>query len=167
MKTVISEKDIHQRVKELGVSITKDYKDKRLVLIGVLNGAFIFLADLARAIDLEIEIDFIRVASYGNETSSSGSINLSKDIEMDLTGKHVLLVEDIVDTGLTMAWLAKHMLSKKAASVKLCTLIDKHERRSNELDVDYVGFTLDSGFLIGYGLDHAERHRNLRQICSL
>jgi hypoxanthine phosphoribosyltransferase len=163
----ISKVKIEHRVGELGQQITNEYEGKQLVLVGVLNGAFIFLADLARAIDIDLEVDFIRVASYGKETISSGSINLAKDIELDLSDKHVLLVEDIIDTGLTMAWLVQHMHSKKAASVKICTLIDKHGRREQNVHVDYTGFTLNQGFLVGYGLDRAEKYRNLKEIYSL
>lgn len=164
---VISTEQILQRVQELGRQITEEYAGKRLVLLGVLNGAFIFAADLCRAIDLDLEVDFIRVASYGAATVSSGTIRLIKEPGIDLAGKEVLLVEDIVDTGTTMAWLRDHFRTSQAQSVRICALIDKKERRKVVVDVDYVGFDLDRGFLVGYGLDYAERYRNLKAIYSL
>lgn len=167
-KTVLDRQEIADRVNVLGRRITADYKDKDLVLIGVLNGAFIFLADLARVIDLKAEVDFIRVASYGDAAETSGSISLSKEPELDLKGKDILLVEDIVDSGTTMAWLHDYFMTKhQAASVKACALIDKHERRTVEVRVDYVGFTLDRGFLVGYGLDYAQQYRTLPDVCAL
>jgi len=163
---VFSSRRIAGRVQELGREITADYKNRPLVLIGVLNGAFVFLSDLARAIDLPVVIDFIRVASYGDATTTSGTIRLTKPPEIDLTGKDILLVEDIVDTGTTLAWLRQYFKEHQVASVKICALIDKHERRMAEVDVDYSGFQVNQGFLIGYGLDHAEQFRNLPAIYS-
>ncbi len=153
--------EIADRVRELGQTISADYQGTRPVLIGILKGAFIFLADLARAIDLEVEIDFIRVASYGDATTTSGTIRLTKTPEIDLRGREILLVEDIVDTGTTLAWLRNYFREQGAGRVRICTLIDKQERRQKAVEVDYAGFRIDSGFLVGYGLDHAERHRNL------
>ncbi len=164
---LIDSRTIGQRVADLGREITRDYSGRRLVLLGILNGAFIFMADLARAIDLELEIDFLRVASYGNATSSSGSIRMTKEPELDLAGKDVLLVEDIVDTGTTIAWLRDYFAAHKAGSVKICALIDKRERRETEVEIHYRGFTVDEGFLVGYGLDYAEKYRNLPDICTL
>lgn len=166
-KLVISKEQIREKVAELADRISRDYAGQELVLIGVLNGAFIFLADLVRAVSIPHQIDFIRVASYGKSDSSSGSIRLTKDVELDLTGKHILLVEDIIDTGSTLAWLVKKFTSKKTASVRLCTLIDKKERRRSDVKIDYVGFSLEQGFLVGYGLDYAEQYRYLPEICSL
>ncbi len=163
---VFSRQEIAERVQQLGQKITTDYKDRPLVLIGVLNGAYVFLADLARAIDLPVVIDFIRVASYGDATTTSGTIRLTKPPEIDLTGKDILLVEDIVDTGTTLAWLHQYFKEHRVASVKICALIDKHERREAEVVVDYSGFQVEKGFLIGYGLDHAEQFRNLPAIYS-
>jgi hypoxanthine phosphoribosyltransferase len=133
----------------------------------VLNGAFVFAADLCRAIALDLEIDFIRVASYDLGTESSGVIRLTKEPEIDLHGKDVLLVEDIVDTGATLAWLRDHFRSSGAASVRICSLIDKRERRTAAIEVEYAGFALDRGFLVGYGLDYDERYRNLPAIYTL
>jgi hypoxanthine phosphoribosyltransferase len=164
---IISSLQVQARVEELGRQITKDYQGRQMVLLGVLNGAFIFAADLCRAIDLDLEIDFIRVASYGTATESSGTIRLLKEPSLDLTGKDILLIEDIVDTGTTMAWLQDHFRRSPAKSVKICSLIDKKERRAVPVDVDYIGFSLDKGFLVGYGLDCAEKYRNLKAIYSL
>jgi len=166
-ETILSKEQIHNRVDVLGRQISADYRDKELILIGILNGAFIFLADLVRTIELEIEVDFIRVASYGDATSTTGTITLSKKPELDLTGKDILLVEDIVDTGTTLAWLYDHIATYQPASIKTCTLIDKHERRETEVNVDYVGFMLNKGFLVGYGLDYAQKFRNLPEVCSM
>lgn len=164
-KTVLfSQQQIADRVKELGQQITADYAGRPLVLIGVLKGAFMFLADLARAVDLPVEIDFIRVASYGDATTTSGTIRLTKSPEIDLTGKNILLVEDIVDTGTTLAWLRQYFKEHHARSVKMCALVDKHERRQEELLVEYSGFRVEKGFLIGYGLDYAEQFRYLDAI---
>lgn len=166
-KEIVSSLQLQARVEELGRQITKEYQGRQMVLLGVLNGAFIFAADLCRAIDLDMEIDFIRVTSYGTSTESSGTIRLLKEPSIDLTGKDVLLIEDIVDTGTTMAWLQNHFRQSPANTVRICSLIDKKERRSVPVDVDYIGFSLDKGFLVGYGLDCAEKYRNLPAIYAL
>ena len=166
-KLVISKNQIRGKISELAAQISADYSNKDLIMIGVLNGAFIFLADLARAVTIPHQIDFIRVASYGSSDSSSGTIRLTKDVELDCKGKHILLVEDIIDTGSTLAWLREKFNNNKAASVRICTLIDKKERRQSEVDINYVGFSLDSGFLVGYGLDYAEQYRHLPEIYTL
>ena len=164
---VVSRQDIARRVQELGRTITRDYAGRRLVVIGILNGAFIFLADLVREILLPLEIDFIRVSSYGPGTSSSGTIQCAKDTEIDLAGKDLLLVEDIVDTGRTIACLKELLTARKANSVRICALIDKQERREVEVAVDYTGFVVTEGFLVGYGLDHAEQHRQYPAIYKI
>jgi len=164
---IISSLQLQAKVEELGRQISQEYRGRQLVLLGVLNGAFIFTADLCRAINLDLEIDFIRVASYGNATQSCGTIRLLQEPSLDLTGKDILLVEDIVDTGTTMAWLQNHFRQSSANTVKICSLIDKKERRSVPVEVDYIGFALTTGFLVGYGLDCAERYRNLPAIYSL
>jgi len=166
-KTILSSEQIRDRVDALGRQISADYKDRKLVLIGILNGAFIFLADLARAIKLELEVDFVRVASYGDATSTTGTIRLTKKPELELAGKDILLVEDIVDTGTTLAWLHDHFAAYKPASIKTCSLVDKNERREAEVNVDYIGFSLNKGFLVGYGLDYAQKFRNLPEVCSM
>lgn len=164
---IISRLQLQARVKELGRQITQDYQGRQLVLLGVLNGAFIFAADLCREIDLDLEIDFIRVTSYGASTESSGTIRLLKEPSIDLAGKDLLLVEDIVDTGITMAWLQEHFHQSPANTVRICSLIDKKERRKVPVEVDYIGFSLERGFLVGYGLDCAERYRNLPAVFGL
>ncbi len=166
-KILIDAQTIQRKVTELGRQITGDYQDRSLVLLGVLNGSFIFMADLARAIDLPLEVDFLRVASYGNSTSSSGSIRMTKAPELNLKDRDILLVEDIVDTGTTIAWLRDYIASHEAGSVRICALIDKQERRQTEVEIHYAGFTVEEGFLVGYGLDYAEKHRNLPDICTL
>jgi len=164
---IISEADIRQRVKDLGAAISRDYAGKQLVMVGILNGAFIFIADLAREVSLPVEIDFIRVSSYGTHTFSSGSIAFTKDIELDITGKDVLLVEDIVDTGRTLLRLKEIFADRKPRSLKICTLINKTERREADVEIDYHGFDIDHGFLVGYGLDYAEQHRHYPEIYHL
>lgn len=158
---------IHRRIQELGCEITAAYSQKDLVLVVVLSGGFLFAADLCRAIALDLGIDFIRVASYGSQTESSGKIELRQPPKLDLNGKDILLVEDIVDTGLTVQWLVDYFRGSGANSVKICALIDKQERRQVPVTVDYIGFSLDKGFLVGYGLDYDEHFRNLPAIYSL
>ncbi|MFZ5764364.1 MAG: hypoxanthine phosphoribosyltransferase [Thermodesulfobacteriota bacterium] len=165
-KLILSSAQIAERVTELGRQISRDYAGRPLVLVGVLNGAFIFMADLARAIDLPVRIDFVRVASYGM-TSSAGQLSFIKDVELPLTDADVLLVEDIIDTGRTIARLKEHFQAKGAASVRVCALIDKTERREVQIEADYVGFPVAEGFLVGYGLDFAEQHRNLADVYHL
>ena len=164
---VVSRKEIAKRVKELGQAITREYSGRQLVVIGILNGAFIFLADLVREIELPIEIDFIRVSSYGSSTCSSGAVQCAKDTELDLAGKDVILVEDIVDTGRTLACLKEHLAARKTKSVRICALIDKKERREVEVTVDYAGFVVAEGFLVGYGLDYAEQNRQYPAIYKI
>ena len=164
---IISTLQLQTRIGEMGRRITEEYQGRQLILLGVLKGAFIFMADLCRAIDLDLEIDFIQVTSYGAAMQSSGTIRLLKEPNLDLSGKDVLLVEDIVDTGTTMAWLQNHFRQSPANTVRICALIDKKERRIVPVDVDYIGFALDKGFLVGYGLDCAEQYRNLPGIYSL
>ena len=166
-KLILSQKDISRRVRELGAAITKDYIDSELLVIGVLNGAFIFMADLVREIKLDIEIDFVRVASYGMSTSSSGNIRFSKDVELDTRGRDVLIVEDIIDTRLTLDALYKYLKERGVHSISTCALVDKKERRRVEVAIDYTGFEVEKGFLIGYGLDCRERYRQLNDIFHL
>ncbi|HER62873.1 MAG TPA: hypoxanthine phosphoribosyltransferase [Desulfobacteraceae bacterium] len=166
-KLVISKQQIREKVNELAARISADYNGKDLVMIGVLNGAFIFLADLARAVTIPHQIDFIRVASYGSKDAPSDTITMTKNVELDINDKHVLLVEDIIDTGSTLNWVSENFKNRKAASIRICTLIDKRERRQKEVEIDYVGFTLENGFLVGYGLDYAEQYRYLPEIYTL
>ncbi len=164
---VFTSEAISKRVKELGEQITQDYKEKDLIVVCVLKGAFMFFADLVREIKLDLEVDFVRLSSYANKTSSSGKVVFSKDIEISVEGKHLLLVEDIVDTGHSMAYLKKVLTARKAKSVKICALIDKRERREIDVQVDYVGFSLEKGFIVGYGLDYAEQYRNFSGVFEL
>jgi len=161
---VLDSQTIQQRIKELGQEISRDYDAKQLVVIGILKGAFIFMADLVRAIDVPLVADFIQVSSYGKSAISSGTIQLLKEPTTDLPGTDILLVEDIIDSGLTMKWLADYFMSKKANSVKTCSLIDKSERREVDVPIDYLGFKIPKGFLVGYGLDFNEQYRHLAGI---
>ena len=163
---IITRAAIAGRVKELGASITEDYRRRRLVVVGVLNGAFIFMADLVREIKLAAELDFVRVARYGMATSG-GALRFTKGLELDIRGKDVLVVEDIVDTGRTMAGLRRYFEERGAASVRFCVLIDKKERRKVDSAADYVGFEVESGFLVGYGLDCREQGRHCPDVYRL
>lgn len=157
---------IKRRVAELGAQIRRDHEGKDLHLICVLNGAFIFMADLVRAIDLPLTVDFLSVSSYGSGTQSSGEVRLLKDLEQSLSGRHVVIVEDIIDTGLTMQYLIGYMQGRKPASVKVASLLVKPSRRRVDVPVDYVGFTIDDAFVYGYGLDVDHRLRNLPFVTS-
>ena len=162
---VIKKDDIEHHISRIADTISTDYRGEELILVGVLKGAFLFLADLARQLTLErVKIDFLQASSYGADTKSSESIELKKDIDINICDKHVLIVEDIVDTGLTLAYLIDHLKGFNPKSVKVCTLIDKSERRQTDVNVDYVCITVQEGFLVGYGLDYAEEFRNLPEI---
>lgn len=167
LKLVLSPQDIQARVSELAAEMAAHNQGKELLLLGVLKGAFIFLSDLMRSLPMPAQVDFVRLASYGSSTESAGSITITKDCEADLTGRSVVVVEDIVDSGLTLSWLVEHLKGCGAAEVKLCALIDKPERREVELALDYVGFSIPSGFLVGYGLDFDERYRYLPGVYEL
>ncbi|MBM4284297.1 MAG: hypoxanthine phosphoribosyltransferase [Deltaproteobacteria bacterium] len=166
-RLVISRENIARRVAELGDRISRDYEDGDLVMVGVLNGAFIFLADLVRALTIPVTVDFVRLRSYGAGTTSSRQVTVTKDVEIPLEGRDVLIVEDITDVGLTLDFLRFHLLSFNPRSLKVCCLVDKRERREVEVTLDYVGFTVPRGFLVGYGLDCGERDRNLPDIFEL
>jgi hypoxanthine phosphoribosyltransferase len=164
MRTLLSAPQIAARVRELGEAITRDYSGQSLVLLCVLKGSFIFAADLARAIDLPLSIEFLGVQSYGDDTKSSGAVRITLDLTRPIEGENVLVVEDIVDTGLTLAYLREQLLSRKPRSVKVCALLHKPGRLENDVHIDYLGFTIEDVFVVGYGLDHAQRHRNLAEI---
>lgn len=157
----ISQEELEKRLDELASRINHDYEGKCIVLIGILKGAFVFLADLARRISLPVEVDFVRLASYGDKAETSGVIRITKDIELSVKGRHILLVEDIVDTGITLNWYLERLKDFEPESVKICALVDKLERRQVEVPLDYVGIQIQEGFLVGYGLDFSEQHRNL------
>ncbi len=163
---VITQEDIAKRVKELGAAITRDYEKGQLLVVGILNGAFIFMADLVREITLKMEIDFVRVASYGMGTTA-GALRFTKDIELDIKGKDILVVDDIIDTGRTLAHLRQFLKNRGAHSVRFCALIDKQERREIDVTVEYVGFKVKAGFLVGYGLDCREQHRQYPAVYHL
>ena len=162
--TLISAEQIATRVRELGAAITNDYAGRVPLLIGVLKGAFVFMSDLARAIDLPLDIDFMAVSSYGTATKTSGVVRIVKDLDADLTGRHVILVEDIVDSGLTLSYLQRGLLAREPASLEICALLLKKGQQRAPVDVPYVGFTIPAEFVVGYGLDAGERYRNLPDI---
>ncbi|MGN6372963.1 MAG: hypoxanthine phosphoribosyltransferase [Solirubrobacteraceae bacterium] len=155
------------RVRELAEAISRDYRNRPLLLIGVLKGAVFFLSDLMRSIDIPVEVDFMAVASYGSATDSSGVVRILKDLDMPIEGRDVLIVEDIVDSGLTLQYLLRNLGSRNPASVEVCALLTKPSRRKVELPTRYVGFEIPDTFVIGYGLDYSERHRNLPYVAAL
>jgi len=166
-RCLISREDIARRVQELAADISRDYQGRDLVLVGVLKGAFIFLADLVRELSFPVEIDFVRLSSYGGGTSPTGEVHISKDVELSLEGRDVLIVEDIMDLGYTLDFLKQHLAKHQARSVKICVLVDKQERRKVDVPLDYVGFVVEKGFLVGYGLDCGEKMRTLPEIYAL
>jgi hypoxanthine phosphoribosyltransferase len=159
--------DIEKMVSDVAHRISSDYQDCELVLIGVLKGAFLFVADLVRHLTIPVKVDFIRVSSYGSDTSSSGNVCLTQKAEIDIKDKDVLIVEDIIDTGLTLDYIIKHLESLRPKSLRICTLLDKRERRMTKVPIDYAGCAVGEGFLVGYGLDHAENYRNFPEIYHL
>ena len=166
---LLTKEQIAARVREMGEEITRDYDgmEGELVLVGILKGAIVFFADLIREIDLPLSMDFMAISSYGSATKSSGVVRILKDLDKDIVGKHVLVVEDIIDSGLTLSFLKDNLLSRGAASLKICTLLDKPERRRVDLHVDYAGFQIADEFVVGFGLDFDERYRNLDSIAVL
>lgn len=166
-EVLFTEEQLREKVKELGKKIAEDYADEKLIVVGILKGAGIFMSDLIRTIDIPIRTDYMVVSSYGNATISSGVVRIVKDLENDIAGWNILIVEDIVDTGRTLSYLKDYLLRRGAKSVKICTLLDKPDRRVNPVDIDYCGFIAPDEFIIGYGIDYAERYRNLPFIASL
>ena len=164
---VLKKNDINSMVAQVARRISSDYQDHELILIGVLKGAFVFLSDLMLNLSIPVQVDFIRVASYGSDTSSSGRINLTKAIEIDVKSKDVLVVEDIVDTGLTLSYIIDYLKSFQPKTVKVCTLLDKRQRRQANVKIDYACHIVTEGFLVGYGLDYDEDYRNLPEIYHL
>jgi hypoxanthine phosphoribosyltransferase len=162
---VVSEEQLQERISTLGRQITADYAGRAPLLVGVLKGAFVFMSDLARAIDLPVEFDFMAVSSYGSATKTSGVVRIVKDLDLDLTGRHVILVEDIVHSGLTLSYLRKNLSARHPASLEVCALLLREGLQKHDPDLRYVGFRIPPDFVIGYGLDVAERYRNLPYVC--
>jgi hypoxanthine phosphoribosyltransferase len=162
---VVDEESLQRRVRELGAQITEDYADRSPLLIGVLKGAAMFMTDLSRAIALPVEIDFMAVSSYGSSTRSSGVVRIVKDLDIDLTGRHVLIVEDIVDSGLTLSYLRRTLAARGAASLEVCALLVREGLQKTDEELRYVGFRIPPKFVVGYGLDFAEKYRNLPYVC--
>ncbi len=165
---ILDEKTIQEKVQEIARQIEKDYEGQEVIFVGVLKGAFIFLADLVRKIEkVDVLIDFVKVSSYGASTETSGVVRLDFDTTMNLEGKHVILVEDILDTGLTLKYLKELLEKKNPLSLKIAVLLDKFERRKVDIEADYVGFKVPDKFLVGYGLDYAEKYRNIPYVMEL
>ncbi len=162
-----SESDLQEMIRRLGEQITRDYADQEIYVIGILKGSFVFMADLVRAIDRPMKIDFMSVSSYGDATVSSGEINIRKDTDGDIKGKHVLIVEDIIDTGITMQSLIRILMEREPLDIRVCAAFDKPSRRVVKVNIDYVGKQIPDAFIVGYGLDYAERYRNLPHVSVL
>src|SRR4051795_11363310 len=164
-RVVVSEDELRDRIAALGKEITADYHGRAPLLVGVLKGAFMFMSDLARAVDLPVEFDFMAVASYGSATKTSGVVRIVKDLDLDLTGRDVLVVEDIVDSGLTLSYLRRNLMARGPASLEVCALLVREGLQRTDPDLAFVGFRIPPPFVVGYGLDLAERYRNLPYIC--
>ena len=166
-RVLVASEEIGEKVRELGERISEDYRDEEILLLGILRGAVVFLSDLMRCLELPCEIDFMEVSSYGVETTSSGVVRILKDLEEDITGRHVLIIEDIIDTGLTLSYLRRTLLARKPASLEICALLSKPSRRQADLEVRYLGFDVPDEFVVGYGIDYAGAYRNLPDIHAL
>jgi hypoxanthine phosphoribosyltransferase len=166
-KILFAKEEIEGAVSNLAAVINKDYENKKVLMVGILKGAFVFMSDLIRKLDLDISVDFVVLRSYGSGTTSSGEVEMKKDLEGSIEGKDVLIVEDIVDTGITLRYLRDQLLLRGPKSLKICALLDKKARREVEIDVDYVGLEMTDGFVVGYGLDCDEKYRNLPEIWVL
>jgi hypoxanthine phosphoribosyltransferase len=164
---LVQRDELEHRVRELADAVSRDYADRDLLLVGVLKGAVLFLSDLMRHLEVDCEVDFMAVSSYGSATDSSGVVRILKDLDISIEGRHVLIVEDIVDSGLTLSYLLRTLRARNPASLEVCALLTKPERRKVELPIRYVGFEIPNRFAIGYGLDHAERFRNLPFVAVL
>lgn len=164
---LVTETQIQDKLRELAARIDEDYEGKDVLLVGVLKGAVMVMADLARSLRNHVEMDWMAVSSYGAGTKSSGVVQIRKDLDSDLTGRHVLIVEDIIDSGLTLSWLLENFASRGAASIEVCALLRKPDAAKVEIDCKYVGFDIPNEFVVGYGLDFAERYRNLRDVAVL
>jgi hypoxanthine phosphoribosyltransferase len=167
LKVLISAGRIQERIQEIGQQIARDYPGGPVYMVSILKGAFIFLADLARATPIPVRVEFIGISSYGRGKSSSGEVKLTKDLDMSLEGHNVIVVEDIVDSGITLSYLMQVLQQRKPKSLRIATLLDKPDRRQRPVHVDYVGFQIPDEFVVGYGLDYAEDYRNLKDVCVL
>ncbi len=167
VKVLLSSKEIEEKVKELARQVSDDYRGKKPLLVCVLKGAVVFLADLMRHLEIPVEIDFMAVSSYGDSTKTSGVVRILKDLDVSIDNKDIIIVEDIIDTGLTLSYLRENLLSRNPQSVKLVTLLDKPERREVDIEPDYCGFCIPDKFVVGYGLDFNETYRNLPDVCVL
>jgi hypoxanthine phosphoribosyltransferase len=166
-KTLLTEQQIQDRLAEMARDIERDYEGRSLLLVGVLKGAVMVMADLARHLSRHVEMDWMAISSYGSGTMSSGVVRILKDLDTDISGRDVLVVEDIIDTGLTLSWLISNLRSRGPSSVEICTLLRKPEAQKMSVDVRYVGFDIPNEFVVGYGLDYADRYRNLRSVATL
>ncbi len=164
---MITQEQISKRAAEIGRQIEADYRGESVVLIGILRGAVLWMADIMKNVNLDMRIDFMAVSSYGASTKSSGIVKINKDLDTDIEGRHVIIVEDIVDSGITLNYLKGYLENREARSVRICTLLDKPEGRRVDIDVDYIGFTVDDRFIVGYGLDYDQKYRNLPYISYL
>ncbi len=163
-KVFYSQEQLQAKVEELGRRISEDYKDKNLMLVSVLKGSVVFMADIMRAITIPCEIDFMAVSSYGNKTSTSGTVRIIKDLDRDIEGYDLLIVEDILDSGKTLSYIKEILMARKPRSIRVCTLLDKPDRRNSDIVADYSGFEVPNEFVVGYGLDFAQKYRNLPYI---
>ena len=164
---LLTEEQIQKRIQELGKQISSDYQGKELIMICILKGACVFLSDLMKRVDVDVRIDFMAISSYGSSTKSTGVVRINKDLDSSIEGKNVLIVEDIIDTGLTLSYLKENLWGRGAASIKICTLLDKPERRKVDIKADYIGFEVENKFIVGYGLDYDEKYRNLPYVTCL
>jgi hypoxanthine phosphoribosyltransferase len=167
LSLLLSREAVAARVKELAIQISRDYAGKDLLLVGVLKGAFVFLADLIRTLEIPVQVEFVQLASYGKGATSAGHVRVILDLEVSIAGRHVLIVEDILDTGLTLGFLLERLRARQPASLKLCVLLNKRVRRADEITPDYTGFDVLDDFIVGYGIDYAERYRHLPAIYTL
>ena len=163
-RILFSEEELKSRIAELGAQLTEDFKDKNPIFVGVLKGCFVFMADLLRNVDIYCTMDFMAVSSYGDGMSSTGAVKINKDLSRDIAGRHVIIVEDILDSGITLSYLKNYLGVRKPASISIGTLLDKPARRRADIKADYVGFEVEDAFVVGYGLDYAEEYRNLPYI---
>lgn len=166
-KVVYDKSTIDKRIAELGAEISRDYKGKKVLMVCILRGAAIFFADLIRYVDADVEIDFMATSSYGSDTTTSGEVKLQKDLNSPVKGRDIIIVDDIIDSGLTLVYLKKLLMARNPASVKICVLMSKPERKQTNIEVDYVGFEVPNEFVVGYGLDYDEKYRQLPEVCVL